>query len=177
MKDKTKNENNENIRRIRNKYYLTKISNFQTRKINDEYEFAFEFMYEDYFDRIYKLLYFEPKDAELFFDVFQQFVDNLGLDLPGNVIGIGDRDEKEEEEEEEEEDEKDLFPFKIVGDGKKKGSIFGSYKNNYLEIDSVKGLFKRYASSKEYPKNPKEIIEIKNIKTIKKQKKIKEYRD
>ena len=103
MKDKPVNENNENIRRVGNKYDLTKISNFQTRKINDEYEFAFEFMYEDYFDRIYKLLYFEPKDAELFFDVFQQFVDNLGLDLPGNVIGIGDRDEKEEEEEEEDE--------------------------------------------------------------------------
>ncbi len=105
MKDKPVNENNENIRRVGNKYDLTKISNFQTRKINDEYEFAFEFMYEDYFDRIYKLLYFEPKDAELFFDVFQQFVDNLGLDLPGNVIGIGDRDEKEEEEEEDEGDE------------------------------------------------------------------------
>ena len=104
MKDKPVNENNENIRRVGNKYDLTKISNFQTRKINDEYEFAFEFMYEDYFDRIYKLLYFEPKDAELFFDVFQQFVDNLGLDLPGNVIGIGDRDEKEEEEEEEEDE-------------------------------------------------------------------------
>ena len=103
MKDKPVNENNENIRRVGNKYDLTKISNFQTRKINDEYEFAFEFMYEDYFDRIYKLLYFEPKDAELFFDVFQQFVDNLGLDLLGNVIGIGDRDEKEEEEEEEDE--------------------------------------------------------------------------
>ena len=103
MKDKPVNENNENIRRVGNKYDLTKISNFQTREINDEYEFAFEFMYEDYFDRIYKLLYFEPKDAELFFDVFQQFVDNLGLDLPGNVIGIGDRDEKEEEEEEEDE--------------------------------------------------------------------------
>ena len=105
MKDKPVNENNENIRRVGNKYDLTKISNFQTRKINDEYEFAFEFMYEDYFDRIYKLLYFEPKDAELFFDVFQQFVDNLGLDLPGNVIGIGDRDEKEEEEEEDDGDE------------------------------------------------------------------------
>ena len=105
VKDKPLNENNKNIRRVGNKYDLTKISNFQTRKINDEYEFAFEFMYEDYFDRIYKLLYFEPKDAELFFDVFQQFVDNLGLDLPGNVIGIGDRDEKEEEEEEDEGDE------------------------------------------------------------------------
>ena len=105
VKDKPVNQNNENIRRVGNRYDLTKISNFQTRKINNEYEFAFEFMYEDYFDRIYKLLYFEPKDAELFFEVFQQFADNLGLDLPGNIIGIGDEDDKEEEEEEDEGDE------------------------------------------------------------------------
>ena len=105
LKDKQVNENNENIRRVGNKYDLTKISNFQTRKINDDYEFAFEFMYEDYFDRIYKLLYFEPKDAELFFEVFQQYVENLGLDLPGNVRGIGDGEEREEEDEEGEEGE------------------------------------------------------------------------
>ena len=107
VKDKQVNENNENIRRVGNKYDLTKISNFQTRKINDDYEFAFEFMYEDYFDRIYKLLYFEPKDGELFFEVFQQFAENLGLDIPGNIMGIGDREEEDEEDEGEEGEEKE----------------------------------------------------------------------
>ena len=99
-KDKQVNPNNENMRRIGNRYDLSKLSNFQTRKVNDDYEFAFEFMNEDYFDRIYKLLYFEPKDAELFFDIFQQFLNNLGIDIPSNVIGMGVGDEQEEEGEE-----------------------------------------------------------------------------
>ena len=57
------------------------------------------------------------------------------IDNNENVINVenkNDEDEinEKEEEEEEEEDEKDLFPFQIVGDGKKKGSIFGIYKKN-----------------------------------------------
>ena len=105
IKDKPVNDKNENIRRVGNRYDLTKISNFQTRKVDEDYEFAFEFMYEDYFDRIYKLLYFEKKDAELFFDVFQQYSDNLGLDLHGNTMGSEDSEGKEEEEDEGEEGE------------------------------------------------------------------------
>ena len=76
-----------------------------------------------------------------------------------------------------EEKEEELFPFKIVGDGQKKGETFGLYKSRYFEIDSLKGLFKRYSSSKKYPKNPKEIIEIKNFKLIKKQRLVQEYHD
>ena len=94
-----------------------------------------------------------------------------------DVLGEYKKEENEITEKEEDEEEKDLFPFKIVGDGKKKGKIFGKYKSNYFEIDSVKGLFKRFSSTKEYPKNPKEIIEIKNIKLIKKQKLVKDFND
>ena len=83
---------------------------------------------------------------------------------------------KNDEDENEEEDEK-LFPFKIVGDGKKKGDTIGKYHNRYFEIDSAKGLFKRYQSSKEYPKNPKVIIDIRNFTLIKKQRLSKEYHD
>ena len=75
-----------------------------------------------------------------------------------------DLDDSDEEEEE-------TFPFSFVGDVQKKGEIFGLYNNRYLEIDSIKGLIKRYASSKEYPKNPLEIIPIKSLKTLKKVKK------
>ena len=103
-KDKQVNLKNENIRRIGNRYDLSKISNFQTRKVNEDYEFAFEFMNEDYFDRIYKLLYFEPKDAELFFDIFQQFINNLGINIPSNITGMEEGEEQEEEGEEEEDD-------------------------------------------------------------------------
>ena len=82
----------------------------------------------------------------------------------------------DEDDNEINEDEK-LFPFKIVGDGKKKGETLGKYNNRYFEIDSAKGLFKRYSSSKEYPKNPKTIIDIRNFTLIKKERLTKEYHD
>ena len=108
VKDKTVNKNNENIRRIGNRYDLLKITNFQTRKVNNDYEFAFEFMNEDYFDRTYKLLYFEPKEAEIFHEVFQHFAYSFGFDISGNLF---DKLEEEEEDDneggEEEEDEKE----------------------------------------------------------------------
>ena len=107
VKDKPVNENNNNIRRIGNRYDLSKITNFQTRKVNDDFEFAFEFIYEDYFDRIYKLLYFEKKDAELFLDVFQQFENYLGLNINGNIMDMGVEEEEEEAEEDEEGEEKE----------------------------------------------------------------------
>ena len=74
-----------------------------------------------------------------------------------------DSDDSEEEEE--------TFPFRFLGDVQKKGEVFGFFNNRYLEIDSVKGLIKRYSSSKEYPTNPMEIIPIKNLKVLKKVKK------
>ena len=92
-------------------------------------------------------------------------------DKEKDILGEYKNDNEEENEEEK------LFPFKIVGDGKKKGESLGYYNSRYFEIDSIKGLFKRYTSSKEYPKNPKEIIEIKNLKLIKKQRLTKEYHD
>ena len=74
-------------------------------------------------------------------------------------------------------DEDDLIPFKIVGDTKKKGDFLGAYNYRYLELDSVKGVLKRYLSTKEYPKHPKEIIDLRNFKLIKKQKLIKGFYD
>ena len=91
-----------------------------------------------------------------------------------DVLGEYKNDDDEENEEEEEEN---LFPFKIVGNGKKKGDTLGKYHSRYFEIDTIKGLFKRYTSAKEYPKNPRGIIEIKNFKLIKKEKLTKEYND
>ena len=86
---------------------------------------------------------------------------------------------KVEDDDNDQNEEEDNFPFKIVGDTRKKSnSNFSSTFNyRYIEIDSVKGLFKRYYSTKDYPKKPKEIIDIKNFKLIKKQKLIKEYYD
>ena len=73
--------------------------------------------------------------------------------------------------------ENNLFPFRIIGDVKKKSKLFGKYNSRYIELDAVKGLFKRYKSSKEYPKRPKEIIDINNIKFVKKVKRIRDFYD
>ena len=105
IKDKVVNKNNENIRRIGNRYDLLKITNFQARKVNDDYEFAFEFMNEDYFDRTYKLLYFEPKEAEIFHEVFQHFAYSFGVDICGTLLNNMEEEEEEDEAEEGEEEE------------------------------------------------------------------------
>ena len=75
------------------------------------------------------------------------------------------------EDEDSDEDDEESFPFRLLGDVQKKGEVLGLFNNRYLEIDSEKGLLKRYASSKEYPNNPMETIPIKNLKTLKKIKK------
>ena len=81
------------------------------------------------------------------------------------------------EDDEDQNDEENLFPFKIVGDTTKKGGILGNYNFRYIELDSVKCKLKRFLSTKDYPKKPKEVIDIKNFKLIKKQKLIKDYYD
>ena len=78
---------------------------------------------------------------------------------------LEDSDDSDEEEEE-------TFPFRFVGDVQKKGELFGFFNSRYLEIDSEKGLIKRYASSKQYPTTPMETIPIKSLKTLKKVKKL-----
>ena len=80
-----------------------------------------------------------------------------------NLINEHNNNSSDEDEEEEE-----TFPFRIIGDVQKKGESIGKYNHRYLEIDSVKGILKRYKSSKEYPRKPLEIIPIKNLKNLKK---------
>ena len=70
------------------------------------------------------------------------------------------------------EEEEETFPFRFLGDVKKKGETLGIFNNRYLEIDTEKGLLKRYASSKEYPQHPMETIPIQSLKTLKKVKKL-----
>ena len=92
---------------------------------------------------------------------------NKNHNINENIISNDEDEEKEEE----------LFPFRIIGDIKKKSGFLGKYNSRYFEIDSIKGLVKRYKSSKEYPKRPKEIIDIRNIKLVKQLKNVKDYYD
>ena len=76
-----------------------------------------------------------------------------------------------------EEEKKDLFPFKIIGDAEKKSQKLGIYNSRYLELDSHKGLFSRYKTSKDYPKNPNDVVDLRNLKLIRKLKRVKKYYD
>ena len=88
-----------------------------------------------------------------------------------------DKSNSDDDDEVEEKEDEKLFPFRIVGDAKKKSELLGKYNSRYLELDAIKGLFKRYRSSKDYPKRPKEIIDLRNFKLIRKIKQVKEFYD
>ena len=79
---------------------------------------------------------------------------------------------KNNEDDDDSDEEEETFPFRFLGDVQKKGETLGMFNNRYLEIDSIKGLIKRYASSKEYPTKPMETIPIQSLKTLKKIKKL-----
>ena len=86
-------------------------------------------------------------------------------------------DNEEESDKEEDEKKENLFPFRIIGDALKKSQKLGVYNNRYLEIDSLKGLFKRYKTTKDYPKKPNDIVDIRSFKLIRKLKRVKDYYD
>ena len=144
LKDKPVNKNNENIRRIGNRYDLMNLTNFQIRKLNEDYEFAFEFMNEDYFDRTYKLLYFEPKEAEIFYEVFQHFAYNFGFDISGNIFDNLEGEEEEEDDVEgdevEEEEEKEEKDDKKIVENAKDEKENENKDNTAYEVDNKENL-------------------------------------
>ena len=98
------------------------------------------------------------------------------------VENINDKNENNnisdnEYESDNEEKNEDLFPFRIIGDSTKKSKKLGVYNDRYLEIDSIKGLFKRYKSSKDYPKRPNKVIDIRNFILLRKLIRTKNYYD
>ena len=106
-KDKIVNQKNRNLRRIGNKYDLLKLSNFQTTRKENDYEFAFEFVNEDIFDRTFKLLYFTPKEAEDFYAVLHKILGGFGIEIPQNLENEGGEEEEDEEGEEVEDEEEE----------------------------------------------------------------------
>ena len=104
-KDKIVNQKNPNLRRIGNKYDLLKLSNFQTTKKEEDYEFAFEFVNEDIFDRTFKLLHFEPEEAQQFYTYIHEALREMGIQIPENMEGNEEEEENEEGEEVEDDQE------------------------------------------------------------------------
>ncbi len=115
-KDKIVNQKNKNLRRIGNKYDLLKLSNFQSTKKGEDYEFAFEFVNEDIFDRTFKLLYFTPKEAEDFYAVLHAILGGFNIEIPENFDG-DDEEEEEEEDDDEDEEGEEVEDDEDGGDG------------------------------------------------------------
>ena len=130
-KDKIVNQRKPYLRRIGNKYDLLKLSNFQTTKKGNDYEFAFEFVNEDVFDRTFKLLYFTPKEAIDFYTVLHAILGGFGITIPEHLEIDDDDDEEEEDEEgeeyedEEEEEREGEGERERVGEGEGKGKREG----------------------------------------------------
>ena len=99
-KDKIVNQRKPNLRRIGNRYDFLKLSNFQTSRKGNDYEFSFEFVNEDIFDRNFKVLYFTPKEAEDFYVVLHAILDGFGIQIPENLNDYANAEEEEEEGEE-----------------------------------------------------------------------------
>ena len=131
-KDKIVNQKNQNLRRIGNKYDLLKLSNFQTTKKGEDYEFAFEFVNEDIFDRTFKLLYFTPKEAEDFYSVLHTILEGFNITIPENLEG-----DEEEEEEEEEDDDDDEEEGEEVEDNEDNGEEKEG-KNEIVKVEDKK---------------------------------------
>ena len=135
-KDKVINQRKPNLRRIGNRYDLLKLSNFQTSKKGDDYEFSFEFMNEDIFDRIYKVLYFTPKEAEDFYTVLHAILGGFGITIPEN-IELDNQEEEEENEGEgegEEEEGKEEYEEGEGEEGEGEGKMEGEKKEDEKQV-------------------------------------------
>ena len=155
---KNDNNNETNLNQITRDDYINDSANIINDSKNEMYTQKLEARNNN--DKY--LITLNENDKETQNDLF----DNLKIDSEVN-------DNKQNPEENEEE----LFPFRILGDVKKKGNTLSIYHRRYLEIDCVKQVIKRYYSSEEYPQNPKEVIPIKDLKFLRKMKKNKEGHD
>ena len=106
--------------------------------------------------------------------LIKDYKNNQNLNTNDNSNNSDNEDESDKEEDEK---KGNLFPFRIIGDALKKSQKLGVYNNRYLEIDSLKGLFKRYKTTKDYPKKPNDIVDIRTFKLIRKLKRVKDYYD
>ena len=161
-KDKKEKDKKEEEKDTKNNINIINIEEEKNNKL--ENNLIINEIEDDKKDRISKNI-FEKKfevhnDDEKYLVNYSNEEKELG-DLMNEHINDNSSDEDED-------DDKETFAFRIIGDVQKKGDFFGKFHHRYLEIDTVKGILKRYKSSEEYPRNPLEIIPIRNLKSLKK---------
>ena len=159
-KDKIVNQRKPNLRRIGNRYDLLKLSNFQTSRKSNDYEFAFEFVNEDIFDRNFKLLYFTPKEAEDFYAVLHAILNGFGIQIPENLDDYGGAEEEEEEGEEYEDNEEGENEEEEDNKNEHEENNEEDQKNNVNEIkdDKNENKIENQQGSKEVSENNENII-------------------
>ena len=123
-KDKIVNPRKPSLRRIGNRYDLFKLSNFQAMRKDNDYEFAFEFVNEDIFDRTFKLLYFTPKEAIDFYTVLHAILGGFGITIP-EQLEVEDEEEEEDEGEGEEYEEGEGDGEGEENEGEEEGEVQG----------------------------------------------------
>ena len=144
-KDKQINNKNKNIRRIGNRYDLSNLRSFRFQIINQNYEFEFEFYANNDFEREFKYIYFEQKEAEVFLEDFQEYVlENLSnaFEIQGEDNIEVDEIEEEDNEEQKDENNNKKESIKVIKDKSKINielkNIDEKNYNNNIDIDSTK---------------------------------------
>ena len=154
-KDKIVNQRKPNLRRIGNRYDLLKLSNFQTSRKSNDYEFAFEFVNEDIFNRNFKILYFTPKEAEDFYAVLHAILDGFGIQIP-EVLNDYVNAEEEEEEGEEYEDDEEGENYEEEDDKKEHEENNEEHQNNDMNVikdDKDVNIIEKQQESKDISEN------------------------
>ena len=154
-KDKIVNQRKPNLRRIGNRYDLFKLSNFQTSRKSNDYEFAFEFVNEDIFNRNFKILYFTPKEAEDFYAVLHAILDGFGIQIP-EVLNDYVNAEEEEEEGEEYEDDEEGENYEEEDDKKEHEENNEEHQNNDMNVikdDKDVNIIEKQQESKDISEN------------------------
>ena len=106
LKDINVNKNNENIRRICNRFDLNRLFDYKIQKKENTYLFTFEFLKDDnLFDKNIKNLLFEEKEGELFEEYLVDVLEKIDATFLDEIFEQNDDDDEEEEEEEDEKKE------------------------------------------------------------------------
>ena len=153
-KDKIVNQRKPNLRRIGNRYDLLKLSNFQTSRKGNDYEFDFEFVNEDIFDRNFKVLYFTPKEAEDFYAVLHAILNGFGIQIPENMddYGAAEYEEEGEEYEDNEEGENEEEEYN-KNDHEENNEEDPKNNENEIKEDKNENLIENQQESKEVSEN------------------------
>lgn len=103
LKDIVVNKNNENLRRISNRFDLNKLFDYNTTQENKNYLFTFDFIKNDnLLERNIKTLLFTEDDGERFENMLIDVLENYECTFLDEIFE--DDNEGEEEEEDEKED-------------------------------------------------------------------------